>query len=142
MEPAVAHPVFGGVVLLVVVLAALMVRYLKRGRKCSLSTPYLRERAEAVSNTLADLANGREAASAGGREHLRARFNGRADAYGAGWRNAYDTHYLPEVKVLREEFAKRGVREKTLDEAYGKPKDVADVRTVSTALLVMAQRLR
>jgi hypothetical protein len=143
MEPAAAHPMFGGVVLLVVVLAALMVRYyFKRGRKCSLSTPYLRERAAAVSNALAGFANKRETEPAGGHECRQDGPDGHGDPYGPGLRSAYVRDYLPELKVLREEFAKRGVHEKALDKVYGKPGDVADVRTVSTALLVMAQRLR
>jgi hypothetical protein len=141
MEPTIAYPVFGGVVL-GVVLAALMVRYLKRGRKCRLTTPYLRERAGAVSNALADFANERETEPAGGRERRQDGPDGHGDSYGPGLRSAYVRDYLPELKALREEFAKRGVHEKALDKVYGKPKDLADVRTVSTALLVMAQRLR
>lgn len=137
MEPTVAYPVFGGVVL-VVVLTALLVRHFKRGSKHRLTTPALVERARDMSNALADFANEREAAPAGGHDL----HQDRPGLYDAESRSAYARDYLPEIEVLREEFAKRGVREKTLDKAYRKPDDTADVRTVSTALLVMAQRLR
>lgn len=134
MEPTVAYLLFG--VVLVVVLYAVMVRYFKRDRKAKLTTPALVKRARALSNALADFANGHEVAPAG----RQGRPDGRPASYfDAESRRAYVRDYL---EVLREEFAKRGVREKTLDKAYEKQSDIADVRTVSTALLVMAQRLR
>ena len=137
MEPTAAYLLFG--VVLVVVLSALMVRYIKRDRKRKLTTPALVKRARALSNALADFANGHEVAPAG----RQGRPDGRPASYfDAESRRAYVRDYLPEIEVLREEFAKRGVREKTLDKAYEKPSDTADARTVSTALLVMAQRLR
>ena len=55
MEPTVAYLLFG--VVLVVVLSALMVRYIKRDRKRKLTTPALVKRARALSNALADFAN-------------------------------------------------------------------------------------
>ncbi len=61
MEPTVAYLLFGRVVLLVV-LCALMVRYLKRDSKRKLATPVLVERTGAVSNVLVDFANENEAA--------------------------------------------------------------------------------
>ncbi len=137
MEPIVAYLLIGFV--LVVVVSVLVFRYSRRDRKRKLTMPALVERAEAVSNALAGFASEHEAVPSG----VQGLPDGRSDHYlDAEAREAYVRDYLPEVKVLRDEFAKRGVREKTLDRAYEKPADAADVRTVSTALLVMAQKLR
>lgn len=54
----------------------------------------------------------------------------------------YKVYYLPEVADLREQCARRRVREKALERVYEAPESVAEIRTISTALLVMAGRLR
>jgi hypothetical protein len=54
----------------------------------------------------------------------------------------YRVYYLPEVEDLREQFARRRIREKALDRVYEAPENVTEVRTISTALVVMASRLR
>lgn len=132
-----------------IVLAALAVRFFERGRKPRLTRPGLVEHAKAMSSALADFANkretrrpSREAVLAGGGEHHRDHPDRYIDLYDVGTRAIYDRDYLPEIEVLREEFALRGVREKALDKVYGSPGKIADVRTISTALLVMTQKLR
>lgn len=57
-------------------------------------------------------------------------------------RGMYLRDHLPEVSRLREQLAKRGVRDQTLDEVYGSVENGSDLRTVSTALSEMARRLR
>lgn len=53
----------------------------------------------------------------------------------------YSEEYLPRVAELRELFAKRQVRSRALDDLYESVENDADIRTVSTALAEMAERL-
>ena len=57
-------------------------------------------------------------------------------------RLTYRSDHLPRIADLREQFAERGIRDEALDGAYGSVRCEAEARTVSTALLVMADRLR
>lgn len=41
-----------------------------------------------------------------------------------------------------EQFARRGVRERALDRVYEVACNVADLKTISTALLVMSRKVR
>lgn len=59
-----------------------------------------------------------------------------------GTQSIYTGDHLPVVEDLREQFAGWGVRDEALDGVYEAPRNGADLRTVSTALLVMAGRLR
>ena len=56
------------------------------------------------------------------------------------WERAED--YLEEISELREQFAGRGIRSWPLNHYYASPQNEADLRTISTALLEMAGRLR
>ena len=53
----------------------------------------------------------------------------------------YFEEHLPKVADLREQFAERRVRNRTLDDLYESVEAVADIRTVCTALSEMAERL-
>jgi hypothetical protein len=53
----------------------------------------------------------------------------------------YARDHLPLVADLRGQFARRGVRNRSLDAFYEAPENEADLRTVSTALEEMARRL-
>lgn len=53
----------------------------------------------------------------------------------------YFEEHLPVVTDLREQFAGRRVRNRTLEEHYESVENSADVRTVATALEEMAERL-
>ncbi len=53
----------------------------------------------------------------------------------------YLEEHLPRVADLRELFAKRQVRNRTLDDLYESVENDADIRTVSTALEEMAERI-
>lgn len=53
----------------------------------------------------------------------------------------YAREYLPRVSDLREQLAERHVRNQTLDALYKCVENNADIRTVSTALSEMAERL-
>lgn len=104
----------------------------------------LEKRATAVSNSLAAFCNEREASelpslvASGGPEPPDP--NERPEDLEA--QALYQVYYLPEVADLREQFARRRIREKALDRVYEAPENVAEIRTISTALLVMACRLR
>lgn len=148
MEPTVAYPVGGGIAV-AIILIALMVYYIRRGKSHRMTKPGLVEHAEyishALSNFVVEYEAGRrtgEAVLAGDGERPRERPDLYAVPYNEGALVIYRKDYLPEIKILREEFAGRRVHEKTLDRVYGDPDSVEDVRTVSTALLVMAQKLR
>lgn len=54
----------------------------------------------------------------------------------------YARDHLPEINALREQFAKRGIRNDALDRIYENAQNEGDLRTVSTALGEMANRLR
>lgn len=53
----------------------------------------------------------------------------------------YFEEHLPRVADLREMFAERRVKNRTLDEHYESVETSADIRTVCTALSEMAERL-
>ncbi len=54
----------------------------------------------------------------------------------------YARDYLPEIADLREQFAKRGIRNDALDRVYEDALNEGDLRTVYTALGEMARKLR
>jgi hypothetical protein len=53
----------------------------------------------------------------------------------------YVRDYLPEIADLREQFARRGVRNDALDRVYEDALNEGDLRTVATALGEMANKL-
>lgn len=106
----------------------------------------LRKRATSISGSLADFCNQREASESpplitvGGNEiHDPDTETKTEDLESSA---LYSSYYLSEVADLREQFARRGIHEKALDRVYVSPEGVAEIRTVSTGLLVMADRLR
>lgn len=54
----------------------------------------------------------------------------------------YARDHLPEIADLREQFARRGIRNDALDRLYEDALNEGDLRTVSTALGEMAKELR
>jgi len=125
--------------------AALLLRLRGRGRRHKTTRAGLRQRALEESEALMALICEREAArpaasDAAGLdpdEALR-----RATEHDEELRLIYRSGHLPRIADLREQFAGRGVREEALDGAYESVSSKAEARTVSTALLVMADRLR
>ena len=145
MEASLALLAVAGAVA-VVLAAALLYRLRGRRRRHKMTVAGLRQRALEESEALMALIREREAArgpagadSAGvdPDEALR-----RANAHDEELRLAYRGVHLPRVADLREQFAERGIRDEALDEVYGSVRSEAEARTVSTALLVMADRLR
>lgn len=65
----------------------------------------------------------------------------RVTLYDEQTQRIYARDYLPRIADLREQFTKRGVRSRALDTFYESPQNGADLRTVSTALVEMTQRL-
>jgi len=57
-------------------------------------------------------------------------------------RLTYRSGHLPRIADLCEQLAERGIREEALEGTYESVSSEAEARTVSTALLVMADRLR
>jgi hypothetical protein len=66
----------------------------------------------------------------------------RVTLHDEGTREIYRREHLPAVADLREQFAKRRIRNRTLDEFYEEAASEADLRTVATALEEMARRIR
>lgn len=134
-----------GLPLLAAALLTLLWTLLRRPkRRHAMTTPGLEERAVALSRSLSTFCNEREASrasdlvSVGGHE-----FHDSDDSEeGPEAQILYQTHYLPQVAELREQFAERRIRERALDRVYEAPESLAEIRTVSTGLLVMANRLR
>ncbi len=54
----------------------------------------------------------------------------------------YVRDYLPEITDLRQQFARRGIRNDALDRVYEGAQNEGELRTVSTALGEMANKLR
>jgi hypothetical protein len=109
-----------------------------------MTTPGLEKRAIALSRSISAFCNEREAntvsdlVAVGGHEfHDSDESQENPEAQILYW-----THYLPQVEELREQFAERKIREQTLDRIYQAPRSLSEIRTVSTGLLVMANRLR
>lgn len=143
MEITTAH-----LALAAIALALLLVWFLLPSRQVrhKLTRAGLKKRAASISGSLADFCNQREASerppliTVGGNEiHDPDTETKTEDPETSA---LYRTHYLPEVADLREQFARRGMHEKALDESYESPESVSQIRTVSTGLLVMAGRLR
>lgn len=124
-------------------LAWLVLRSSRRVRH-KMTRPGLRKRATAASSSLAAFCNQREASAnprliaVGGHEIP----DPDAEAEDPKALGLYREYHLPEVADLRDQFAERGIREKALDRLYEHPEGVAEIRTVSTGLVVMAARLR
>lgn len=131
------------VVILSLVLVWLLLRRSRRVRH-KMTLAGLEQRATEVSNSLVAFCNERESSqfpslvASGGPEPPDP--NERPEDLEA--QALYQVYYLPEVEDLREQFARRRIRERALDRLYEAPESVAEIRTVSTALLVMASRLR
>ncbi|WP_047865546.1 hypothetical protein [Rubrobacter aplysinae] len=113
-------------------------------KRPAMTTPGLEERAIALSRSLSAFCTEREASrasdlvSVGGHE-----FHDSDDSEeDPEAQILYQTHYLPRVAELREQFAERRIRERALDRVYESPDSLAEIRTISTGLLVMANRLR
>ncbi|CAN5789604.1 hypothetical protein BH20ACT11_BH20ACT11_15260 [soil metagenome] len=120
----------------------LLRRSRRQGHK--MTTPGLEKRAIALSRSLSAFCNEREAntvsdlVAVGGHEfHDSDESEENPEAQILYW-----THYLPQVEELREQFAERKIREQALDRIYEAPRSLSEIRTVSTGLLVMANRLR
>lgn len=115
-----------------------------RRREHKMTTPGLEKRAIALSRSLSTFCNEREAntvsdlVTASGHEvHDSDESEEDPEAQILYW-----THYLPRVQELREHFAERKIREQALDRIYEAPRSLSEIRTVSTGLMVMANRLR
>jgi hypothetical protein len=113
-------------------------------RRHAMTTPGLEERAIALSRSLSAFCNEREAhrvsdlVAVGGHE-----FHDSDDSEeDPEAQLLYQTHYLSQVAELREQFAERRIHERALDRVYESPESLAEIRTISTALMVMADRLR
>ena len=124
---------------------ALLLRLRGRRRRHKTKRAGLRQRAREESEALMALIREREAAKpadpdAAGLdpdEALR-----RATEHDEELRLTYRSGHPPRIVDLREQLAGRGIREGALDGAYESVSSEAEARIVSTALLVMADRLR
>lgn len=123
----------------------LLLRPSKRVRH-KLTRAGLRKRATSISGSLADFCNQRESRerppliAVGDNEIPDPDTETKTEDLETS--SLYRTYYLSEVSDLRAQFARRGIHEKALDESYESPESVAEIRTVSTGLLVMADKLR
>lgn len=144
MEPTV--PVLATTVVVVLVLAApLAFRLLKPRPRHKMTKAGLRKRAIEESEALVALvdehaASARATDDAEDAYHERAHW--RATLPDEDLRSVYRETHLAEVKDLRQQFAERGIRDEALEGVFESARTEASLRTISTALLVMADRLR
>lgn len=124
-----------------VLAAALLFRVRGRRRRHKTTRAGLRKRALEESGALIALIREREASRPAVEDEFYEKAHEQATQHDEELRQIYRSDHLPRIEDLREQFAERGIRDEALDEAYGAARNEAEVRTVSTALLVMADRL-
>ncbi len=114
-----------------------------RGARHRLTRPELRNRALRESHSLFLLVEEREAARPEDDPVIKDHDypHRRVTLHDEETQRIYFEEYLPRVADLREQFAERRVRNRTLDDLYESVENDADIRTVSTALAEMAERL-
>ncbi len=125
--------------------AAVLLRLRGRRRRYKSTKAGLRNRALEESEALVALVREREAARPTDPDAAGLDPDGalrRATEHDEELRLIYRSVHLPRIADLREQFAGRGIREEALDGAYECVSSESEARTVSTALLVMADRLR
>lgn len=133
--------IFLAIISLVLIMLPLLL--LKRSRH-KMTRAGLRERAIEESEALINFTNDREASRPANdsivsdHEHP----HRRVTLHDEETQVLYARDYLPRVADLREQFAKRGIRSDVLDRVYEDAQNEGDLRTVSTALIEMAKRLR
>lgn len=125
------------------VLSVLLIRLLRRGPH-KMTRAGLRKRALKQSEALMVFVNEREASRPANdtviRDHQHS--HRRVTLHDEEAQEIYARDYLPGIADLRQQFAKRGIRNDALDRVYESAQNEGDLRTVSTALVEMARRLR
>lgn len=142
MEPTVVVLAAAVAVALVALLA---LRLLRHRRRHKMTKAGLRKRAIKESEALTALIDEHVASSRpadGARAEYHERAHWRATLPDEELRSIYRRAHISEVAELREQLAERGIRDEALDRVYESAWTEADLRTISTALLVMANRLR
>lgn len=131
------------VVLVGVALLALVVRRLRRKRH-EMSRAGLRRRILEEAESLRSLVDEREMSRPESESSVRGHelSHRRVTLHDEKTRELYIREHLPEVSTLREQLARRGIRDRTLDSLYESAENGNDLRTVSTALSEMARSLR
>lgn len=123
-------------------LSAALSRLLRRGRH-KMTRAGLKRRAFRESEALVDFVNERETSrpidDAVIKDHQHP--HRRVTLHDEETHQIYARDYLPEIAELREQFARRGIRNDALDRVYEDAENEGDLRTVSTALVEMAKRL-
>ncbi len=114
-----------------------------RGVRHRLTRPELRNRALEESERLFQLVEEREAARPEHDPIIKDHEfpHRRVTVHDEETQAIYIEKHLPRVADLREQFAERHVRNRTLDDLYESVENDADIRTVSTALAEMSKRL-
>jgi len=141
MEPSPAFLLLAAIVGLC--LAVLLLPLLGRGRH-KMTRAGLRKRALEASEALVEFVYEREAGRPANdtvvtdHEYLHRRIT----LYDEETQRIYARDYLPEIADLREQFARRGIRNDALDRVYEDALNEGDLRTVSTALGEMTNKLR
>lgn len=124
-------------------LTVLLLRLLGRGRH-KMTRAGLRKRALERSEALVGFIDEREATRPANDTVLRDHEHPhrRVTLHDEETQRIYTRDYLPEIADLREQFARRGIRNNALDRIYENPQNEGDLRTVSTALGEMVKKLR
>lgn len=124
------------------VASALLYRRL-RGRRYEMTRPALRNLALRESDALLAFIDERQAGRPQEdtvvKDHELP--SHRVTLYDEETQKIYSKEHLPRVRELRDQFARRGVRDGTLDRYYESAENEADLRTVATVLAQMAKKL-
>ena len=141
MEPSLVFSILAAI--LVLCLAVLLLPLLGRKRH-KMTMAGLRKRAleasEALVETIDEREAGRPANDTVVTDHEYS--HRRVTLHDEETQRIYARDHLPEIADLREQFAKRGIRNDALDRLYEDALNEGDLRTVSTALGEMAKELR
>ncbi|MDP9439062.1 MAG: hypothetical protein M3P49_09995 [Actinomycetota bacterium] len=141
MEPPLVFSILAAI--LVLCLAVLLLPLLGRKRH-KMTKAGLRKRALEASEALVEAIDEREASRPANdtviTDHEYS--HRRVTLHDEETQRIYARDHLPEIADLREQFAKRGIRNDALDRLYEDALNEGDLRTVSTALGEMAKALR
>jgi hypothetical protein len=122
--------------------AALLLCFRGRRRRHKSTRAGLRNRALEESEALVALVREREASRPAVADEYYEKAHERATEHDEELRLIYRREYLSRIADLREKLAERDIRDGALNDVYESVSSEAEARTVSTALLVMADRLR
>lgn len=123
--------------------SAVLYLRLKDRRRYEMTKPALRNMAVRQSDALFAFVDERQAGQPENNPVVKDHDlpSGRVTLHDEETRRIYLRDHLPQVGRLRDQFARRGIRDGVFDRYYESAENEADLRTIATVLPEMAKRL-